>query len=151
MRNHPQRWNLIPTFQQQVSQGYFERLINQFVEPERAEHRIPPQSRHQPLIARQNPRLRPAQQFVSAEADDVYACIATGARNGLVDSAGGKIGEAAGAKILVDGNLTAAAQGSELVERRPLGEAGDAEIRRVDAKQQSRALAVREADWLLRA
>ena len=50
-----------------------------------------------------------------------------------------EIGEAAGAEVLVDGDVQAAAERGELVEGGPLGEAGDAEIRRVDAEEQASA------------
>ena len=61
------------SFQQQMAQRGFERLVNHLVQPQRAKHGIAPQARDDLRFSRQDARLRPAQQFIAAERNQVRA------------------------------------------------------------------------------
>jgi len=73
--DHSQRRYLIPLLEEQTPQRPFERLIDQLVEPQRAEQRIAPQTRNRFRLARQNPGLGPAQKFIAAERHQIHACL----------------------------------------------------------------------------
>ena len=83
--------------------------------------------------------LRPAQHFIPAERDQRGARSEARAHHWLFDSVGGEVHQAARAEILEDGQPDAVAQLDQLVERRPLGEADDTKVRRMNAQQQARA------------
>ena len=60
----------VETFEQDRPQRRSERLIDQLVHAQGAEHRVAADALHQRGVARYDPRLRTAEQFVAAEADD---------------------------------------------------------------------------------
>ena len=78
------------------------------------------------------PRLRPAQQLVAAEADQVDA---GGDRRLHRRLAGEIVHEAAAADVFDHRHVHRARSGDQIRERRPLGEAFDAEVRRVHAQE----------------
>ena len=73
LADHGQRRHLVPAFQQQMCAGALERLVDQLVEPQRAEQRIAAQARDQLRLAGENSGLRSAEQLVAAEGDQVGA------------------------------------------------------------------------------
>ena len=135
-----QRGNFVVGAAAVGAQRYFERGDGEFVHAQGAEERIAADALDELALAGNDAGLRAAEQFIAAEGDDRGAGIATGSRDGLGDAAGREIGEAAGAEVFVHGKAVAAGERDELFERGALGEAGDAEIRGVDAKQQARAV-----------
>ena len=138
--NHAEGWNFVERAAKVCVQRDFECGDREFIDAQRAEERIAADAVDEFAFAGDDAGLWTAEKFVAAEADNVDAGVGAGARDWLIDSAGGKIGEAAGAEVLVDGDVQAAAERCDLVESGPLGEAGDAEIRRVDAEEEARAL-----------
>ncbi len=137
--NHAECWNFVERAAKICVERDFESGDRELVHTQGAEQRIAADAFDEFALAGDDAGLWAAEKFVAAEADDVNAGIGAGAGDWLVDSAGGEIGEAAGAEILVDGDVQAAAECGDLVESGPLGEAGDAEIRRMDAEEQARA------------
>ena len=102
-------------------------------------------------------RLRPAEQLVAGEADEVGARGEALARRRLVASDKSLLASDAGAEVVDERQAVAARDRGELGERRLLGEADDAEVRLVHAQEQRRlgadralvvggARAVRRAD-----
>ncbi len=65
--NHPLRGNFLPRRTQIRIQRHFQRRNGQFVHAQRAKQRMPPHPLHQFFFPRDDSRLRPAQQFISAE------------------------------------------------------------------------------------
>ena len=117
----------------------FERRDGQLIDAERAEERVPANAFDEISLACDDASLRAAEELIAAKRNDIRACGKTFARNGLGDAVGSEIGEAAGAEVLVNGDFGALAERSEFFERGALGEAGNAEIRGVDAKKEARA------------
>ena len=111
--NHAQCGNFVERAAKVCVERDFESGDRELVHAQRAEERIAADAFDEFAFAGDDAGLRAAEQFVAAEADDVDAGVAAGARDRLIDSAGGEIGEAAGAEILVDGNVQAAAERGE--------------------------------------
>ncbi len=137
--NHAKSRNFVERAAKICVERDFECGDGELIHAQSAEERIAADAFDEFALAGDDAGLRAAEKFVAAEADDVDAGVGAGARDRLIDSAGGEIGEAAGAEVLVDGDVQAAAECGDLVEGGPLGEAGDAEIRRVDAEEEARA------------
>ena len=134
-------------------QRSLERGDRQLVGAERALQRMPSQLLDEVGATRDDSRLRPAEQLVAAEADEVGACRERLARRRLV----GERAEHARAEIVDERQRMPARDGRELLDARLLGEADDAEVRLVHAEQNrglrpdrplvvGRARAVRRAD-----
>ena len=85
-------------------------------------------------------RLRPAEQLVAGEADEVGAGRERLLARRLVAET---VGERAGAEVVDERQLVSARDRGELRRARRLGEADDAEVRLVHAQQQRRVVADR--------
>jgi hypothetical protein len=132
--DHAESGNFIECAAKICVQRDFECGDRELIDAQGAEERITADAFDEFAFAGDDAALRTAEKFVAAEADNVNARVGAGARYRLIDSACGKIGEAAGAEVLVDGYMQAAAERCDLIERGPFGEAGNAEIRRVDVR-----------------
>ena len=137
--NHAECGNFVERAAEVCVERDFESGDRELIHAQGAEERIAADAFDEFAFAGDDAGLWAAEKFVAAETDDVDAGVGAGAGDWLIDSAGGEIGEAAGAEVLVDGDVQAAAERGDLVESGPLGEAGDAEIRRVDAEEEARA------------
>ena len=110
----------------------FERGEAELVDAERAVQRMAAQSLDEVGAADDDPGLRAAEQLVAAEADEVGAGGERAARGRLVAD----VDERAGAEVVEQRQAVRACDGGELLQRRALGEADDAEVRLVHAQEQ---------------
>ncbi len=120
-------------------QRNFQRCNREFVDSQRAKQRVAPDALDNFPLSRDDPRLRPSEQFVSAEGNHGRPRLEARAHDRFRDPAFAEIGDAARAEIFVHRELRAAAECDQLFERGPLGKSRDAEIRRVHAQKQAGA------------
>ena len=99
--DHGQRRHRVPAFQQQVAQVAFERLADELVQPQRAEQRIAPQARDDLRLPGEDAGLRPAQQLIAAERDQVDAGLQTVGDQRLVNAERPQIHHASAAQVFI--------------------------------------------------
>ena len=112
-----------------------ERGERQLVGAERALERVAAQPLDELGAADDDPGLRPAEQLVAGEADEVGAGGEARPRRRLVAD----VDERARAEVVDEREAVPARDAGELLEPRLLREADDAEVRLVDAQEQRRS------------
>src|SRR5205085_1498027 len=101
----------------------------------RPEQRIAPQSRDDFGFSGEDTGLRPTEQLVAAEGDQIDAGLKAFRDQRLLDAEGAQVHHAAAAEILVDGDTTLAAKRHELAQLRPGRKPRHAEVARVNAHE----------------
>ena len=101
--DHGERGNPVPTFQQQIAERRFERLVDHLVEPQRAEQRIAAQACDEVRLARPAcpacgppSSLSPLKETRSAPALEAFG------DERFVDAEGAEVDDAAAAEVFVD-------------------------------------------------
>src|SRR5581483_7551597 len=93
------------------------------------------------MSSAENPSLRPAQQLVPAEGDDIHARFQADRDQRLVlHSKARQVFEAAAAQVLDQQQLMLSCKLDQLGELRALGKSHNAKIAGMDAHQDARAL-----------
>ena len=133
LAQHAQHRNLVGPVERE-NERPLERGERELVGAQRALERVAAQALDQIGAADDDPGLRPAEQLVAREADEVGPCGKRGSGGGLTLD----LDERARAEVVDERQLVAARNPGELLDPRLLGEADDAEVRLVDAEQQRR-------------
>ncbi len=133
--NHAQRGDFVVGGAEIGAERGFERGDGELVHAERAKERMAADFCDEIAFAGDDAGLRAAEKFVAAEHHDVRARFDAVANERLGDAVSGKIDEAAGAEIFDERQIFSLRESGELLQRRLVGEAGDLEIRWVDAEE----------------
>ena len=137
--NHAQRRQLIKIVAQIGEQRRFQCGDHQLIQAQSPEQRMFADSPDDFAPAGQNAGLRTAHEFVAAERDQIHSGFDARAHHRFRDALRAEIGQAARTQIFVQRNARALAEIGQFVERGPIGEAHDGEIRAMHAQQQPRA------------
>jgi hypothetical protein len=108
----------------------------EFIDAKGAEERIATGFFDEFTFAGDDAGLRAAEEFVSAEGDEIDADGETFAGGGLVEAEGMKIGEATRAEVFEKRDFRFAAEFDEVAKYGAGGEAGDAKVGGVDAEEE---------------
>src|SRR5579871_6148489 len=136
--NHPQRGDFVIGGAKVGAESRFERGDGELVYTKRAEERVAANSCDEVFFPGDDAGLRAAEKFVAAEHYDVRAGFDAMADEGLDDAVRGEIDEAAGAEVFDKREISARGESGEILQRWFVGEAGDLEIRWVNAEEHAR-------------
>ena len=133
LAQHPQHRDLLRPVEVERERA-LERGERQLVRAERAVERVAAQPLDEVRPPGDDPRLRPAEQLVAGEADEVGARSQRRGRGRLAL----ELDERARAEVVDERQPVPPRDGRQLLEARLLREADDAEVRLVDAEEQRR-------------
>ena len=132
--------NLLVPAGQRTTERRLESRQDELVDAQSAEHRVAADLLHQRSATGDDARLRPAEQLIAAEGDEVDTRFEALVDQGLVHPVGLQVDHAAAAEILVQRQTVLVCEGRQLLQCRSAGEAFDAKVAGMDAQDQAGSL-----------
>src|SRR5690348_1992536 len=126
--NHSQSRNFVEGAALIGAESCFQSGDGDLVDAQGAKERIAPDLFDEFFSSCNDARLRAAEQFVSAEADDIRAGSDARAHDRFADASGAQVSEAAGAQILENRDALFAAKCGEFGQFRAIRESDNLEI-----------------------